>query len=968
MMTIRTDTPRLEQGLTHLQAEQEALVERIRCELRFAALLAERHPEHSVIWKPLIDQARALVESTELDHGGLTSAVSQAETLLKPLAEMAKSYTVYGIGHAHIDMNWMWSWPETVGVVIDTFSTVLRLMQEFPEFYFTQSQAEIYAIVEEHAPDLLERIAAQVKAGRWEVAASHWVEGDKNMAGGDSLCRQVLYAKRAMQRMFNLPSEAIAIDWAPDTFGHPGTMPTYLAQAGIPYCFLHRPGAHAEKWPQAFRWNAADGATTLVFNGMRGGYNGIFCPRMMLDRITSWHHDTGLLFAPYIYGVGDHGGGPTRRDLLRFREMQQWPIFPTLQLSTARRFFDRLAIYSASLPEVRGELNFTFAGCYTSQSLLKKANRIAENRLDDAERAAVAAQVVIGKAYPAAKLESAWRPLLFSQFHDILPGSCVHDSRTYSHGLFQQSMATVSQIETHALRALAQAIATDTHPASRSMPLPASHLRSGFSAGVGIGTVNGGLSIADCTSSGDDRELVLFHLDQGERSEVVEATIWENTRDYTNLPFHRQAFEVLATDGTRCPAQIMEKGTAYGHDFVRLAFPTTIPAFGYSHYSVRTADGDLETPKPGVWQLGRVDYPARYSFQDLAQEGLENDFVRVELDAGSGGIRRLVDKHSGLVLIDEKNPVSVLEAGIERSHAESSWAIDHAIEMRPVICTGLKRVGNGPHVAAIELTCTVFASDFVVTLELRRADPRLHITIRGTWREIGSAQRGVPFMRLSIPTTMTEAKLTCEVPFGAVERNFTNGEVVPGLQWAHLMGRGAMGTAGLLILNDSKYGHSICGQVLRLDLIRSSYDPDPIPEIGAHEIHLALLAGTPDLSTAVQAGRHFNHPVRIVGTDRHAGKLTATGTMLQVNNPYVTVIALKGAEDASGALIMRLNNPTAVAQSVTVSAGPALGAQISSFQVCDLLEVSFAGQGADNGGAITLAAGGLATIRMTTTT
>ena len=951
-----------------MQAEQEALVERIRCELRFAALLAERHPEHAAIWKPLIEQARALVESTALDHGGLTSAVSQAETLLKPLAEMAKSYTVYGIGHAHIDMNWMWSWPETVGVVIDTFSTVLRLMQEFPEFHFTQSQAEIYAIVEEHAPDLLERIAAQVKAGRWEVAASHWVEGDKNMAGGDSLCRQVLYAKRAMQRMFNLPSEAIAIDWAPDTFGHPGTMPTYLAQAGIPYCFLHRPGAHAEKWPQAFRWYAADGATTLVFNGMRGGYNGVFCPRMMLDRITSWHHDTGLLFAPYMYGVGDHGGGPTRRDLLRFREMQQWPIFPTLQLSTARRFFDRLATESASLPEVRGELNFAFAGCYTSQSLLKKANRIAENRLDDAERAAAAAQLVIGKAYPAAKLESAWRPLLFSQFHDILPGSCVHDSRTYSHGLFQQSMATVCQIETHALRALAQAIATDTHPASRSLSLPASHLRSGFSAGVGIGTVNGGLSTADCTSSGDDREFVLFHLDQGERSEVVEATIWENTRDYTNLPFHRQAFEVLATDGTRCPAQILEKGTAWGHDFVRLAFSATIPAFGYAHYSVRSAGGDLETAKPGAWQLGRDDYPAHYSFHDLAQEGLENDCVRVELDAGSGGIRRLVDKRSGLVLIDEENPVGILEAGIERSHVMSSWAIDHAIELRPVICTGLKRVCNGPHVAAIELTCTVFSSEFVVTVELRRADPRLHITIRGTWREIGSAQRGVPFVRLSIPTTLTEAKLTCEVPFGAVERNLTNGEVVPGLQWAHLMGRGGMVPAGLLMLNDSKYGHSVCGQVLRLDLIRSSYDPDPIPEVGAHEIRVALLAGTPDLPTAVQAGRHFNHPVRVIGTDRHAGKLTATGTLMQMNNPKVTVIALKGAEDDSGALIMRLNNPTASAQSVTVSAGPALGAQISSVQVCDLLEVPFAGQGADRGEAITLAAGGLATIRLTMAT
>ena len=962
MTAIRTDTPRLQQGLTHLQSEHEALVERIRCQLRFAALLAERHPELAAGWTPLIAQAREMAESPILGNGGLSAVVTQVETLLKPLAEKAKSYSVYGIGHAHIDMNWMWSWPETVGVVIDTFTTVLRLMQEFPEFRFTQSQAEIYAIVEEHAPDLLERIAVQVKAGRWEVAASHWVEGDKNMAGGDSLCRQVLYAKRAMQRMFDLPSDALAIDWAPDTFGHPGTMPTYLSQAGIPYCFLHRPGAHAEKWPQAFRWNAADGATTLVFNGYRGGYNGVFCPRMMLDRITSWHQDTGLLFSPYMYGVGDHGGGPTRRDLLRFREMQQWPIFPTLQLSTARTFFDRLASESNKLPEVSGELNFAFAGCYTSQSLLKKTNRIAENRLDDAERAASAAHAVIGTKYPATKLEAAWRPLLFSQFHDILPGSCVHDSRTYSHGLFQQSMATVSQIETRALRGLASAISTDTHPESVSVSLPASHLRSGFSAGVGIGTVNGGITTADNAGAGDDREFVLFHLDQGERSEVVEATIWENTRDYTNLPFHRQAFEVLATDGTRCPAQILEKGTAWGHDFVRLVFPATIPAFGYAHYSVRTAGGDLETAKPGAWQLGRDDYPAQYSFHDLAQEGLENDLVRVELDAGSGGIRRFIDKRSGLALIDETSPVNLLEAGIERPHGMSSWAIDHAIEFRPVICTGLKRVCNGPHVAAIELTCTVFASEFVVTVELRRADPRVHITMRGTWREIGSAQRGVPFIRLSVPTTLTAAKLTCEVPFGAVERSFTHGEVIPALQWVNLTGTSPIGPASLLMVNDSKYGHALCGNVLRLDLIRSSYEPDPIPEVGAHEIRVALQVGTTDVPTAVQAGRRFNHPVRVIATDRHAGTLPATSEFVNLSNPNVTVLALKSAEDGSGSLIMRLNNPTTTTQSLSVTAGPALGARITAMQVCDLLEVPRSDSAPVT--QVTLAAGGLTTLRL----
>ena len=965
----------LNRNVAHFHADQEALVERIHCQLRYAAHLCQLHPDQCNSWLPLIAKARQVVEAASLATSGLEAVVARAEAILAPLGATAKGRRIYGIGHAHIDMNWMWSWPETVSVVIDTFTTVLKLMDEFPEFHFTQSQAAIYRIVEQHAPDMLARIAMQIKAGRWEVAASHWVEGDKNMAGGESLCRQVLYAKEYMQRLFSLRCDDIPIDWAPDTFGHAATVPSYLAQAGIRYAFLHRPGAHAQKWPQAFRWFGPDNAMTLVFNGMKGGYNGLFCPRMILDRVESWDAETGLMFAPYIYGVGDHGGGPTRRDLLRFRELQNWPIFPELQLSSARTFFDALRDVQERLPQVRGELNFAFAGCYTSQSLLKKINRLGENRIDDAERAATCGAAVLNADYPATQIQAAWQPILFSQFHDILPGSCVHDSRTYSHGLYQQSMATVGQIETRALRLLATAIATDGHPLPvQALPLHPRAIHSGFAGGAGLGTVNGGISLADASGSEEDREFVLFHLDQGERHEVVEAVIWENCRDYANQPFHRQEFDVLSgasAEVTTCPAQILERGTSWGHDFVRLAFPATVSPLGYRHVTIRSSTAEDRSTATGAWQLGRDDFPAHYSFHDLTQEGLENQWLRIELDPQSGGIRRLLDKRSGLELISPAAVARVLEFGIERAHAMSSWAIDHARDLQGLSCTGVRRVGNGPHLAALEVQFSIAASEFILTYELRRDDPRLHLHLRGSWREIGSAQRGVPFLRLSLPTSLHTPKLTCEIPFGAIERSLNAGEEVPALQWAMVSGQIGTQAAGLLILNDGKHGHALDGSTLRLNLIRSSYEPDPIPEVGQHEIRLALMPFAGDLGTAqaVQAGRWFNHPVRVVGTDRHEGELSPTGQFLIIEPAEIVLLAMKQAEDGSGAILLRLNNPSSMPITARLTAGPALGRRLTGATLVDILETPVPAaheMAADQNGtvSVSLPAHGLSTVRL----
>jgi alpha-mannosidase len=206
----------MSEAIDQSRKRTEHLVYRIRGEIEFARKLASRSQVDHPDWTALAEQGeKRLVDALQQGPVDWAAIVAEIEALLEPLSAAAQSYTMHCVGHAHIDMNWMWSWPETVAVTNDTFTTVLALMEEYPEFCFSQSQASVYAILEEHNPALLARVAEKVREGRWEVTASHWVEGDKNMASGESLCRHLLYTRKYMKHLFGLAPEDVQIDWSP---------------------------------------------------------------------------------------------------------------------------------------------------------------------------------------------------------------------------------------------------------------------------------------------------------------------------------------------------------------------------------------------------------------------------------------------------------------------------------------------------------------------------------------------------------------------------------------------------------------------------------------------------------------------------------------------------------------------------------------------------------------------------------
>ncbi len=940
MTTLRE----LDRAQSLAQLPRAAAWQRLRAELEYAQFLADSTPAQPA-WRACVQAAIEIVAGA-LAAGGEPGAALTAriESMLAPLAAAAKARTVYLAGHAHIDMNWMWSWPETVAVTLDTFRTMLDLMEEFPEFHFSQSQASVYAIVRDHAPELLPRIAARIRERRWDVVASHWVECDKNLVGGESLCRHLLYTRAFLRELFDLTPEDVPVDWSPDTFGHAAGIPTYLARGGVRYLYLHRPGAGQQPVPEAFWWSGPGGARVLVRNDQSRGYNAVPDPATVLDSVRAMQAGVGLAVTMLVYGVGDHGGGPTRRDLLLVREMSAWPIFPSLRCARAQDFFEDLAREGHSLPVLSGELNTEFGGCYTTQSLIKRDNRLAEARLADAEFAATLDTLARGAAYPAARLTADWRRTLFSHFHDILPGSCVADTRAFAHGQFQETMASTAIVETEALRGLAGLVDTArVAGTAAARAAPALFVSSGQGAGAGIGAADGRISLADRHGDSPLRPFVVFNRTARSVNEVVEFTLWDREPKGAPTPFHDKLFEALDADGRSQPAQALAKGNAWGHNNMTLAVPVTVPAFGYTTVVFR----ETLAPPPavgtsGAWLLRRKHH-CSYTAVERNVIGLENALLQVVFDPRTGRIARLFDKRTGQELVDSAAGGIGFEYGVERPRGMNAWVIEHSgpIEWPKVKSVSDRR--DGPYSAAIEIVYEIRDSTVKVLYTLHQDDPCLHMQIEADWFQRGTSADGVPNLRFAVPTALREVVAGYEIPFGAVERRTEPDQEVPALRWAMLRGTIGNAPAALALLNDCKHGHALTGATLRLNLIRSAYDPDPLPEIGHHTIRLALMpASALSVADATRAAHRFEHPLQPIGAGVHAGALAPQAGLIELAGGASVVLSGLKLTESGRALLVRVYESAGVAAQAAIRLHPALGRPVSAACV-DLLERPEAG-------------------------
>jgi len=932
----------LKRSISHLVGERQHLAERFRAEVEFARGLTRLQGNKASGWGKLIDQAVKLVQEclTSGKADELTAVVEKAEKILEPIGKVAKTYTIHCVGHAHIDMNWMWSWPETVAVTNDTFTTVLKLMEEFPDFCFTQSQASVYAIMKDYNPELFEQIKKRVAEGRWEVAAVHWVEGDKNLASGESLARHLLYTRQFFKDNFNLKPEDVVLDWEPDTFGHAHTIPSIVSRGGVKRYYMCR-GGRDEK-PPVFWWQGPDGSRILVnleqtwyLNEITTGAQTLGPWKPAAVALIDFSEKTGLKDWMCVYGVGDHGGGPTRRDIRRAKDMNTWPIYPNFVLTTTNKYYSALEKQGDKLPVINQELNYEFTGCYTSQSLIKKANRFSENYLVEAETVATLANRILGWEYPTEEIRQGWIDTIFSHFHDILPGSGVRATRDYNQGMFQKVAASTSMIKTKALRALAKRIDTSFAGMDAIKAIVPSQESTALGAGVGRGAGLGGMSCFEQAGDGP-RGFVVYNTTPWARQELVTLTVWDAETGAFGGDIHKKSFVVHTPDGKVVPAQKTAADFYWGHRFVDLVVPVSTPSLGYSAYVVK--EGEVDGYKGSVVCEDKLDWEKVV----IHSYAMENEFTAVDFDPVSGGITKLVDKTTGKNLASPENPLGVLEYILERPGPMSSWVI-HTPQERvcPVKLESFEKKLRGPHLATVVAKGKINDSTFTITYALKAGQPGLEITVATQWVERGGPTIGTPTLRMQFPLALKDAKGRYEIPFGAIDRKVKDGQEVPALQWADVTGKqvGATGSLGCALLNDSKYGHSLEGSTLRLTLIRSSYDPDPLPEIGEHTIRMAVVPHGKVLSdTALtQLGAGFNHPLQVVGTDIHKGSMPAEGPAIVASDSENIIISSLKKAQADDSLIFHLYETAGKATTAKINVDNLLG-RIKAVEEVDFIE------------------------------
>jgi alpha-mannosidase len=859
---------------------------RIYAELRFLCALSDSTGGR---YDPLLRDAAAGLAADIAGEGSVrAAAVQKTENMLSALEIEAKSYEFLCVAHAHIDMNWMWGYHETVALTLATMKTMLDMMEEFPAFTFSQSQASVYRIVEEFAPELFARIKKRVNEGRWEILASTWVEADKNMPSGESLTRHILHTKQYISETFGIDKDDLVIDFEPDTFGHSRNVPEICNSGGVRY-YYHCRGQVGEHI--LYRWRAPSGSELIV-------YTEPFWYNADMDSLTAEYAPelariSGGKTLLKVYGVGDHGGGPARRDITRIIEMDSWPLYPRFTFGRLRDYFNSVALRRESLPLLTSEINFVCDGCYTTQSRIKAGNRKSERLLKEAELYGSAATLYTGREYPAGQLNEAWRKTLFNQFHDIIPGSGVTETREYASGLYQQVFAAAESIRTLALGAIADRINTaplfrrpsalpeDT--ASESKAIAESR---GEGAGVGRGQTG--------RSAGKERVYHLFNPLPFDRRGLSAITIWDYEGDFS---------QVIARGdtGKPLPVQAGESGDYWGHHFDTLWVDASVPACGYT--SVVIDEQPDYTPRTSFINDMRIQSPDAFV--------LENEHIKVSLKPGDGGIASFIDKKSGNDLASQ-GEFGIFRLAWESVHKNitdwnggmSAWFTGTFKRIIPLDGFEIVPVCRGALRNAYKLSASFGqASSLQITVSLEAGSKRLCYEVICDWREFGSDQNGVPnlhfYLRLPCKSTYR-----FDVPFGITERPPVDMDM-PAESFVLAENTGV----SLALLSRDKYAFRCLDKSMSLTLIRGAYDPDLTPETGRHEIAFAItpIESASDCNAPpVQESLDYRHPFTVISGVRHTGDIAPSGSLIRLNSGSVSLSAVKRSETGGNRLLFRV--------------------------------------------------------------
>jgi alpha-mannosidase len=822
--------------------------------------------------RALLNQAAESINIPALNSADQTAfdqSLTKAQADLEALKPRLQGTSVRLTGNAHIDAAWLWPWTETVDVTRRTFGTALQLMNEYPQYTYTQSAAAYDEWMCQKYPAMCKEIQDRVKEGRWEMVGGMWVEPDLNMPDGESLVRQLLVGKRYFKDKFGVD---VRIGWNPDSFGYNWQLPQIYKKSGVDYFVTQKMAWNdTNQLPfKLFWWQSPDGSRVLTYFP-HDYVNEIEPVRIAKDITIAREHNPGLPEMMHLYGVGDHGGGPTRA-MLDSGMLWTDPkvVFPKMFFGVAQGFFSDVegkldtahspvwnykSIATAntnlpappegeiSLPIWNDELYFEYhRGVFTSQANHKRNMREAEVEMLDAEKFSSLAWLN-GASYPSDKLNEAWKKVLFNQFHDLAAGSGIGV-------IYQDAQRDYDVVKWTAADATSNAFQTLT------------------------GMVN------TKTASRGAVPVIVYNSLAWQRADLATIDV--------QLP-GPTAGKVAVVDAQHAavPAQVLSYDAATSK-YSLLVELNDVPSLGYEVLEVAP-----ET-KAG---------PAT----DLKASGLtlENSALKVTVDPKSGCITSLYDKKSKFESIVAGGCGNELIAFKDTPKDYDAWNIDADFDKvftKLDEAESVKLIEQGPVRATIRVTRSWQNSKFVQDISLYANLDRVDVTNDIDWHETHI------LLKAAFPLAASGPEATYEIPYGWIQRPTTRNNgweaakfEVPALRWADL------GDAqhGFSLINNSKYGYDAKDNVLRLSLLRSPTWPDPDADRGHHHFSYSLYAHAGDWKQAltVRRGYEFNYPLVAMQVGAHEGKWPASHSFVSVDADNVVLTALKKTEDGDGLLL-----------------------------------------------------------------
>ena len=775
---------------------------------------------------------------------------------------------IYMIGNAHIDPVWFWHWQEGYQEVKATFQSALDRLDESDDFVFTAACAEYYRWVEESCPAMFERIRARVAEGRWRIVGGMWVQPDCNMPSGESFARHFLYSQRYFKEKFGV---TVHTGYNVDSFGHTATLPALLRRAGIDsYVFLRPdPRENARVPGPLFQWFAPDGSSVTAFR-IIGGYGSRFgSVDEDIAEAMEVEQQTGLPVMCF-YGVGNHGGGPTIKNIASIHDFQKNDKNGReIVFSDPDTYFEDVLRKHLRLPEWHSELQHHSSGCYSATSLIKHLNRATENALIRCEIFSALSSRLTG--HRPGSLAQGWHNLMFNQFHDVLCGCSIREAYEDARIQLGEAASIAAREENIALQKISWAVDT-----VRGIP---ERLRS------------------------KESHFRLWELD-GLGTPVVA---------FNPHPFEAEAriqiFGVVkhATDenDNTLPVQTVRASRTNGEDKWDSLFTAKVPSMGYRLF----------------WVYLDEKCSAEHNASDLAvtETCIENRHIAARFDPETGALISLKRKDSGREALS--GPAMPCLVDIE--HADT-WA--HNVFTFDKLCEQFGKarfdvLERGPVRAKLRVTVSardsVLVQDYILYADADQIEVEARLDMHENFRMV----------KLCYPVAAESPAARAEISYGVIERE-PDGCEETGHRWMEL----GDSNGGLALLNDGKYSFSAAGSELRLTVANTSAYADHYgqghrdglcvhADIGMQEFRYALVPhdGCWTKANLARRGEVFNRPLTSIVETYHEGPLPAVFEGLWVDRENVSVGALKRAEDDNG-WILRLNETIGAATGVNVHA------------------------------------------------